>query len=114
MGIDVPPQQRVNAGERDAQAHADAAELVVQHQAGVPYLAKERCMKWKLIKLITTYYKAKRSWNQKSSKPCTGLRTELTHMTEADLQEYGKRTYFDARNAEDIFSTVNNGKPTSA
>ena len=71
-------------------------------------------MKWKLIKLITTYYKAKRTWNQKSSKPCTGLRTELTHMTEADLQEYGKRTYFDARNAEDIFSTVNNGKPTSA
>ena len=46
MGTDVTPQQRVNAGERDAQAHADAAELVVQHQAGIPYLAGERCMKY--------------------------------------------------------------------
>ena len=69
-------------------------------------------MKWKLIKLITTYYKAKRSWNQRSSKPCTGLRTELTHMTEADLQEYGKRTCFDARSVEDIFSTAKSGSIT--
>ncbi len=71
-------------------------------------------MKWKLIKLITTYYKAKRSWNQRSSKPCTGLRTELTHMTEADLQEYGKRTCFDVRSVEDIFSTAKNGSTTIA
>ena len=71
-------------------------------------------MKWKIIKLITTYYKAKRSWNLRSSKPCTGLRTELTHMTEAALQEYGKRTYFDARNAEDIFSTAKSGSITHA
>ena len=71
-------------------------------------------MKWKIIKLITAYYKAKRSWNQKSSKPCTGLRTELTHMTEGDLQEYAKRTFFDARSAEDIFSTAKSGKATSA
>ena len=71
-------------------------------------------MKWKLIKLITTYYKAKRTWNQRSSKPCTGLRTELTHMTEEALQEYGKRTYFDARNVEDIFSTTKSGSITHA
>ena len=71
-------------------------------------------MKWKLIKLITTYYKWKRTWNQKSSEPFTGLRTDLTHMTEAGLQEYGKRTFFDARSVEDIFSTAKSGKATSA
>ena len=71
-------------------------------------------MKRTIIKLITTYYKAKRTWNQKSSGHLKGLRTELTHMTEADLQEYGKRTYFDARNAEDIFSTAKSGSITHA
>ena len=71
-------------------------------------------MKWRLIKLITTYYKWKWTWNQKSSEPFTGLRTDLAHMTEAGLQEYGKRTFFDAKSVEDIFSTAKNGSITGA
>ena len=71
-------------------------------------------MKRTIIKLITTYYKAKRTWNQRSSEPSTGLRTELTHMTEGDLQEYAKRTFFDAKSVEDIFSTTKNGSITGA
>ena len=71
-------------------------------------------MKWTIIKLITTYYKAKRTWNQKSSEHSRGLRTELARMTEEELHAYGKGTFFGVRSAEDIFSTANNGKPTSA
>ena len=71
-------------------------------------------MKWKLIKLITTYYKAKRTWNQRSSEPLKGLRTELIHMTEEELLAYGKGTFFGVRSAEDIFSTAKSGKCTSA
>ncbi len=71
-------------------------------------------MKWTIIKLITTYYKAKRTWNQKSSEHSKGLRTELTHMTEEELLAYGKGTFFGARSAEDIFSTAKSGSITNA
>lgn len=71
-------------------------------------------MKWTIIKLITTYYKAKRTWNQKSSEHSRGLRTELTHMTEEELLAYGKGTFFGARSAEDIFSTAKSGSITNA
>jgi hypothetical protein len=71
-------------------------------------------VKWAIIKLITTYYKAKRSWNQRSSEHSKGLRTELTRMTEGELLAYGKGTFFGARSAEDIFSTAVNGNATSA
>ena len=71
-------------------------------------------MKWTIIKLITTYYKAKRTWNRRSSKPLTALRTELAHMTEAELLAYGKGTFFGARSAEDIFSTAKSGSITNA
>jgi hypothetical protein len=56
----------------------------------------------------------KRSWNQRSSKPSTALRTELAHMTEEELLAYGKGTFFDVGNVEDIFSTARNGSITSA
>jgi hypothetical protein len=71
-------------------------------------------VKWTIIKLITTYYKTKRSWNQKSSEHSKGLRTELTRMTEEELLAYAKGTFFDARNVEDIFSTANSGNITNA
>lgn len=71
-------------------------------------------MKWAIIKLITTYYKAKRTWNRRSSKPSTALRTELTHMTEEELLAYGKGTFFGVRSVEDIFSTAKSGSITSA
>ena len=71
-------------------------------------------MKWAIIKLITTYYKAKRSWNQRSSEHSKGLRTELTRMTEEELLAYGKATFFDAKNVEDIFSTARSGSITNA
>jgi hypothetical protein len=71
-------------------------------------------VKWTIIKLITTYYKAKRTWNQRSSEPLKGLRTELIHMTEEELLAYGKGTFFGVRSAEDIFSTAKNGSITSA
>jgi hypothetical protein len=71
-------------------------------------------VKWTIIKLITTYYKAKRTWNQKSSEHSRGLRTELTRMTEEELLAYGKGTFFDARSAEDIFSTARSGSITNA
>jgi len=71
-------------------------------------------VKWAIIKLITTYYKAKRSWNQRSSEHSKGLRTELTRMTEGELLAYAKGTFFDARSVEDIFSTANNGNITNA
>lgn len=71
-------------------------------------------MKWTIIKLITTYYKAKRTWNQRSSEHSRGLRTELIHMTEEELLAYGKGTFFGVRSAEDIFSTAANGSTTSA
>lgn len=71
-------------------------------------------MKWTIIKLITTYYKAKRTWNQKSSEPFTALRTELAHMTEEELLAYARDTCFGAKSAEDIFSTAKSGSITNA
>lgn len=71
-------------------------------------------MKWTIIKLITTYYKAKRTWNQKSSEPFTALRTELAHMTEEELLAYARDTCFGAKSVEDIFSTAKSGSITNA
>lgn len=74
-------------------------------------------MKWKLIKLITTYYKVKR-WIQndwRSSRPTTVSPIPVGDtMTEEELLALAKGIYSGAHNAEEFLSTPKKGSNTNA
>ena len=73
-------------------------------------------MKWKLIKLITTYYKAKR-WIQESKwlKRLTDDRSGRgIGMNENGKPEWLSRTFFDVEDAARYSSTAGKQKGTNA